>query len=446
MRAGKLCVNECERKGAGMNYKPVMTGISRLDKILGGLRPGTLNVISGRPGMGKTSLALSIAIKAAKNRDKAVLYYSLEAARTEIVRKLLVSELLYDHESGNCESIKTILNGFENLPIYVDDCLNLTPDLLYEKYDALLADNVDIGLVIVDYLQLFSYSKNCPELVPASFLEKNMLSIAEITEAASVHALKMLALKHKIPVVVLSHCTKKADYRKNHIPELEDIRCELLRQEADSVMFLVSPVGCYDDLRSRDDSILFVAKNRFGESGMAVNIKWDKRSESFVDNPGKFSFDYFNENASNRFALWTAILVAQYPGDKMRNPFFIYGKSGHGKTHLLKAIGNYIMEKYPEKKVVYITSEAYTNEFIDCIVKKKYADFREHYRTADVLLFDDAQYLFGKAGVQTEFYNTFQTLIDNGKQIVITCDRNPKELGIGSVLVSLFQSGVLIEI
>ena len=165
-----------------------------------------------------------------------------------------------------------------------------------------------------------------------------------------------------------------------------------------------------------------------------------------MDDERLFSFRNFIENDSNRFALWTAIQVAQNPGDKKRNPFFLYGKSGHGKTHLLKAIGNYIMEKDSEKKAVYITSEAYTNEFIDCIVKKEYAGFREHYRTADVFLFDDVQYLVGKEGIRTEFYNTFQTLLGDGKQIVISSDRVPKELELDSELVSLFQSGVLIEI
>ncbi len=165
-----------------------------------------------------------------------------------------------------------------------------------------------------------------------------------------------------------------------------------------------------------------------------------------MDDERLFSFRNFIENDSNRFALWTAIQVAQNPGDKKRNPYFIYGKSGHGKTHLLKALGNFILEKDPVKKVIYVTSETFTNEFIDCIKSGEYNRFHDHYRTADVLLFDDAQYLFGKEGVQTEFYNTFQTLIDNGKQIVITCDRNPKELGIRSALVSLFQLGVLIEI
>ena len=170
-------------------------------------------------------------------------------------------------------------------------------------------------------------------------------------------------------------------------------------------------------------------------------VNEEERTNAYMD-----SFRNFIENDSNRFALWTSILIAQNPGDKKRNPYFIYGKSGHGKTHLLKAIGNFIMVKEPEKKVIYVTSETFTNEFIDCINSGEYNSFRVKYRTADVFLFDDAQYIFGKEGIQTECYNTFQTLLDGGKQIVITCDRNPNELGIRSELVSLFQSGVLIEI
>ena len=254
-----------------MNYKPVKTGFSKLDKILGGLRPGTLNVIAGRPYTSKTGLALSIAINVAKNSGKAVVYYSFELARTEIVKRILATELNYKRESDTGESIKTILNRSEDLPIYVDDCSAPSPEYLLERFDKLLTDKVDVGLVVVDYLQLFSYSADCLKLIPDPFLEKEMFTISEITEAASVHALKMLALKHNIPVDVLSQCSKKADYRKNHIPELEDIRCELLRQEADSVLFLVSPIN-YDGTKLSDDPKLYIAKNRFGETGVLREI------------------------------------------------------------------------------------------------------------------------------------------------------------------------------
>lgn len=272
-----------------MSNKTIMTGFSGLDKVLGGLRPGTLNVISGRPGMGKTSLALNIAMNAAKTSGKAVVYYSMEKARTEIVKRLLLSELLNTNESDTAESIKTILNGFEDLPIYIDDRSNLVPELIMERFDDLLAEKNGIGLVVVDYLQLFSYTKNCFGFLPDSFCTDDV-TLIEIAMAAGTHVLKMLAQKYKVPVVVLSQCWRSADYRKDHVPVLGDIRCKLLIQEADSVIFIVKPVYYPDDPGSNIEDVghdrdakLIVAKNRFGDSDVSITVRWHIRTASFTD-------------------------------------------------------------------------------------------------------------------------------------------------------------------
>ena len=113
----------------------------------------------------------------------------------------------------------------------------------------------------------------------------------------------------------------------------------------------------------------------------------------------------------------------------------------------MKAIGNAVLEQHPEKKVIYTTCEAFTNAFIACINNKNYTEFRNKYRSVDVLLIDDIQFLIGKEGVQTEFFNTFEALIEAGKQIVITCDKAPSNLTqLSSRLTSRFQDGIMFDV
>ena len=161
----------------------------------------------------------------------------------------------------------------------------------------------------------------------------------------------------------------------------------------------------------------------------------------------EYTFANFVVGDCNRFAHASAVSVSQKPGQKQRNPFFLWGNSGLGKTHLMKAIGNAILEQHPEKKVIYTTCEAFTNAFIATIQNKNYTEFRNKYRTVDVLLIDDIQFLIGKDSVQTEFYNTFEALIEAGKQIVITCDKAPANLTeLNSRLTSRFQDGIMFDV
>ena len=161
----------------------------------------------------------------------------------------------------------------------------------------------------------------------------------------------------------------------------------------------------------------------------------------------EFTFANFVVGDCNRFAHASAVSVASKPGQKQRNPFFLWGNSGLGKTHLMKAIGNAVLEQHPEKKVIYTTCEAFTNAYIACINTNNYTDFRKKFRTVDVLLIDDIQFLIGKEGVQTEFFNTFEALIEAGKQIVITCDKAPSNLTeLNSRLISRFQDGIMFDV
>ena len=141
----------------------------------------------------------------------------------------------------------------------------------------------------------------------------------------------------------------------------------------------------------------------------------------------KYTFDTFVPGASNRFAHAAARAVAEQPA-KAYNPLFIYGESGLGKTHLLHAVGHYTRTLYSGTKVRYVSSEEFTNEFINSIRDDKAKEFQRRYRDVDVLLVDDIQFLSGKVQTQEEFFHTFNTLHNANKQIVITSDMPPKQL------------------
>lgn len=160
----------------------------------------------------------------------------------------------------------------------------------------------------------------------------------------------------------------------------------------------------------------------------------------------KYRFDSFVIGQSNRFAHAAAVAVSEAPA-RAYNPLFIYGDSGLGKTHLLHAIGHYARELYPEIRVRYVSSEDFTNDFINSIANNQGAAFHARYRSVDLLLIDDIQFLEGKAETQEAFFHTFNTLHDHNKQVVITSDVQPKQLhGFEDRMRTRFEWGLLTDI
>lgn len=160
----------------------------------------------------------------------------------------------------------------------------------------------------------------------------------------------------------------------------------------------------------------------------------------------RYTFDTFVVGKNNELAHATALAVAEDPGN-YGNPLFIYGGVGLGKTHLMHAIAYYILSQRPNQKILYVTSEEFTNELVRAIKTNKNEEFRNKYRSLDVLLIDDIQFIANRESTQEEFFHTFNTLRDNNKQIILTSDKVPRELqNLPDRLISRFQNGLIVDV
>ncbi|RKZ31025.1 chromosomal replication initiator protein DnaA [bacterium] len=212
----------------------------------------------------------------------------------------------------------------------------------------------------------------------------------------------------------------------------------------------------YDAMRSvieQDVTLTFAVPQADGSYSYSVpditkyrKYDSDTASEDRHLNP-KYKFDTFVVGDFNRFAHAAALAVSEAPGKNKYSPLYIYGGTGLGKTHLVQAIGHFIKEENPRAKIIYVTSERFTNEFIGSLISKTTAEFNRVYRNVDVLLIDDVQFFTGKESIQSEFFHIFNSLHQKNRQIVLTSDVAPANIiGLEERLLSRLKWGLVVDI
>jgi len=198
-----------------------------------------------------------------------------------------------------------------------------------------------------------------------------------------------------------------------------------------------------DEQEQKED---FVKQNSLIDTNKVHAVE-TKRPEHETNLNPRYKFENFIKGEGNQLARAAAGAISDNPGGTSFNPFFVYGGVGLGKTHLIQSIGNSILDKFPEKKVIYLSSDSFTVEFVEAIQSNKVNDFSGFYRNMDVLIIDDIQFLMGKEKTQDLFFHIFNTLHQSRKQIILSSDKPPKDLkGLDERLISRFQWGLSADI
>ncbi len=271
------------------------------------------------------------------------------------------------------------------------------------------------------------------DLILSTFKEEH--EIIDVSFKTWIKPLKIYKLDGDVLTLTFSSLDddSSADERsiiyveKRYLKHLTCTICEVMNKEY-SVIIMSSAEKKEDELKKKTSSVS--TTNNIATQNLNPN----------------YTFDTFVIGTNNNLAHAASLAVAETPG-QIYNPLFIYGGAGLGKTHLMQAIAHFIIASDPSKKVLYVTSETFTNELIESVKTNKNTEFRNKYRNIDVLLIDDIQFIIGKVSTQEEFFNTFNDLYMLGKQIVISSDRPPKEMEtLPDRLRTRFESGLPVDI
>lgn len=229
-----------------------------------------------------------------------------------------------------------------------------------------------------------------------------------------------------------------ADWIRDHFNEMiEDALYEVSGKKYD----LNFVINCEKEDLDQTSLDLYEQQKRAEVSEVSPKI-------SFKHNLNKkYNFDTLVVGDFNQFACAAANAVAEAPGMTKFNPLYIYGRTGLGKTHIIQAIGHHILKFFPDKRIMYATSEKFTSDFINSISNSSVSDFTRIYRNVDVLIIDDIQFFAGKESTQEQFFHTFNALYHLGKQIILSSDRPPKEIkGLEERLLSRFSCGLVTDL
>ena len=260
-----------------------------------------------------------------------------------------------------------------------------------------------------------------------NFLEKIKPRISSLSYDTWFKNTKLVSLDNNIAKILVDSPLQKKSLQETWYQTISDVFSEITNTSFDFEFV-------FEDEVSKNINI------PIENIGVPLNTALKSNLNS------KYTFDSFVIGNSNRFAHAASLAVAESPA-KAYNPLFIYGGVGLGKTHLMHAIGHYILQNNPNAKVVYVSSEKFTNELINSIKDDKNEEFRTKYRSVDVLLIDDIQFIAGKERTQEEFFHTFNTLHDANKQIILSSDRPPKEIPtLEDRLRSRFEWGLIADI
>ena len=242
--------------------------------------------------------------------------------------------------------------------------------------------------------------------------------------------------------------------RKNHYPEIASAVKEVLKKDLEVKIIFDEELAKTLSKKSAKRVAQYEKENADLKNKNSQGFKYQYDSLTHMQSSNlnlKYKFENFVVGSNNKLAYVAAQTVAQKPGIKY-NPLYIYGGPGLGKTHIMQAIGHYIIKNRPDLKVLFITAEDFVNDVVNALARgdektKKMNSFRKKYREVDVLLIDDIQLIAGKTRTEEEVFNTFNTLHGSGKQIVVTSDRTPKEIpSLSDRLISRFEWGLMADI